>query len=44
VFKRYDIVEEQDLKAAVEVLNRAHGQETVTVDEQCEQKHEGPVS
>ena len=35
VFKRYNIVEEQDLKAAVEVLNQAQlgrGQEMVTVD------------
>jgi hypothetical protein len=37
VFKRYNIVEEQDLKAAVEVLNQAHrvracGQEMDTLD------------
>jgi len=46
VFKRYNIVEEQDLKAAVAILNRARkpGQEAVTVDEECGQKHEGPAS
>jgi len=36
VFKRYNIVEEQDLRAAVEVLNRvrhSHGHEMVTLDE-----------
>ncbi len=44
--KRYDIVEEQDLKAAVAVLNRVRkpGQEAVAVDEECGQKHEGPAS
>ena len=46
VFKRYNIVEEQDLKAAVAVLNRARkpGQETDNVDVECGQKHEGPAS
>jgi hypothetical protein len=40
VFKRYNIVEEQDLKAAVQVLNRARkaaesssGHESDTVDQ-----------
>jgi hypothetical protein len=46
VFKRYNIVEEQDLKAAVAVLNRARkrGHEVDTVDEKYDQKHEGPAS
>jgi len=40
VFKRYNIIEEQDLKTAVQVLNRVHqagasapGPETVPVDD-----------